>query len=54
MKKKIIINLMYLIAWNFFIYVISQSLLAPHFVIWMGGVGTGGFIGLFYISNLKG
>ena len=50
MKKKIIVDLIWLIMWNAFIFIMATSHVAPHFVIWMGGVGTGGFIGLFYMT----
>ncbi|WP_154695119.1 hypothetical protein [Clostridium botulinum] len=48
LKKNLFVSL-FIILWNVFGITISQNYIAPNFIIYLTGTGTGGFIGVWYI-----
>jgi hypothetical protein len=48
------IEILALVTWNIFMARIANDHILPQeVIIWLAGVGTGGFIGLFYINIIN-
>ncbi|APR02367.1 TPA: hypothetical protein ACXDAY_002131 [Clostridium botulinum] len=52
--KKNLLIFLFIILWNVFGLTISKNHIAPNFIIWLTGTGTGGFIGVWYILRKEG